>query len=185
MRIEYVGRGYHPGEDLKAFTEERLDKALKLLEPPVEAKVTFVLERHRHRAELHVLHRHGTVQAVHETGDMREAVTMAAEKAEGQAKRARKRFVDRRRRAARSAEDETHWPLDVVARESLEAANSGTPRIIKSSLLRIKPMSIEDAAIQLESSEHGFVVFRDSSSERISVLFRRKDNHFGLIAPEF
>lgn len=185
MRIEYVGRGYHPGEELKVFTAERLDKALKLLEPPVEAKVTFVLERHLHRAELHILHRHGTVQAAHETGDMREAVALAAEKAEGQAKRARKRFVDRRRRAARTAEDQTHWPVDVVARESLEGRENNTPRIIKSSLLRIKPMSIEDAASQLEASEHGFVVFRDSATERISVLFRRKDKHFGLIAPEF
>ena len=48
----------------------------------------------------------------------------------------------------------------------------------------IKPMSLEEAAMALEDSEHGFVVFRDATSEKVSVLYRRKDDNFGLIAPE-
>ena len=116
---------------------------------------------------------------------MREAVALAADKVEAQAKRVRKRYMDRRRRAARSAEDQAHWPVDVVERSSLGAASNGGVRIIKSSLLRIKPMTIDEAAIHLETSENGFVVFRDATSDRVSVLYRRKDEHYGLIAPEF
>jgi len=183
MRIEFLGRGYQAGDDLKAYTEERVGKFTRFLEAPLEIRVVFVLERHLHRAEIHVLHRHGALLAEQESSDMRDAVASACESLEAQAKRARKRFMDRRRRAARSAEAESHWPVDVVERQSLRA--DGAPRIIKSSLLRIKPMSIEEAALHLESSENGFVVFRDSTSERVSVLYRRKDEHLGLIAPEF
>ena len=193
MRIEYVGHGYHVGEELKAVAEERLGKAVKLLEAPLEARVTFELERHMHRVDVQVHHRHGSLQAVDETGDMREAVILTADKIAAQAQRARKRHTDRRRRAARSVDQQSHWPVDVVARESVTGPSAdgdrNPPRIIKSSLLRIKPMSIEEAAFELESeletAEHGFVVFRDSTTERVSVLYRRKDRHFGLIAPEF
>ncbi|NJL27577.1 MAG: hypothetical protein HC897_06610 [Thermoanaerobaculia bacterium] len=46
-------------------------------------------------------------------------------------------------------------------------------------------MTIDEAALQLEGSKNEFFVFLDSSTERVSVLYKRKDNHFGLIAPEF
>lgn len=185
MRIEYVGRGYQAGSELKAFAEERLRKAVRFLEAPVEVKVAFVHERHLHRADVHVLHRYGAFQAEEETSDMRESVAVAADRVEAQAKRVRKRYMDRRRRAARDAEGLAHWPVDVVERASVGGLGNGGVRIIKSSLLRIKPMTIEEAAIHLESSENGFVVFRDATNDRVSVLYRRKDEHYGLIAPEF
>ncbi|HXO21761.1 MAG TPA: sigma 54 modulation/S30EA ribosomal C-terminal domain-containing protein, partial [Thermoanaerobaculia bacterium] len=75
------------------------------------------------------------------------------------------------------------WPIEVLDRESVTAGS--TPRIVQSSHLQIKPMTIEEAALQLEDSEQGFVVFRDSTSDRLSVLYKRKDDNYGLIAPEF
>ena len=48
-----------------------------------------------------------------------------------------------------------------------------------------EPMSIDEAALALEGSRHDFVVFRDASTERVSVLYKRKDDNYGLIAPEF
>ena len=47
-----------------------------------------------------------------------------------------------------------------------------------------KPMSVEEAAMRLEGSRREFLVFRDSASEKISVLYRRGDGDFGLIVPE-
>lgn len=186
MRIEYVGRGFQAGAELKTFTEDRLRKAVRFLESPVEVRVAFGLERHLHRADVHVLHRYGALQAEEQTNDMREAVALAADKVEAQAKRVRKRYMDRRRRAARTAEVKSHWPVDVVERDSVRGdGGDGGVRIVKSSLLRIKPMTIEEAALHLESSEHGFVVFRDAANDRVSVLYRRKDQNYGLIAPEF
>ena len=45
-------------------------------------------------------------------------------------------------------------------------------------------MSIEEAALQLEDAPHDFVVFRDAETDQISVLYKRKDSNYGLIAPE-
>ena len=62
--------------------------------------------------------------------------------------------------------------------------DSRAPRVIETTHLPIKPMTIEEAALELDGAEHGFVVFRDSTSDRLSVLYKRKDRHYGLIAPE-
>jgi putative sigma-54 modulation protein len=57
--------------------------------------------------------------------------------------------------------------------------------VIRNTRLQIKPMSIEEAALQLDGAKNDFVVFRDATSDRISVLYKRKDDNYGLIAPDF
>jgi putative sigma-54 modulation protein len=56
--------------------------------------------------------------------------------------------------------------------------------VIETSHLHIKPMTLDEAALELDVSEQGFVVFRDATSDRLSVLYKRKDQNYGLIAPE-
>ena len=72
--------------------------------------------------------------------------------------------------------------------EVVEAASVGAgtqPRIIQSTTLSIKPMTLDEAALELDRSGYDFFVFRDSATERINVIYRRKDENYGLIAPEF
>ncbi len=182
MKLEFVSRGYQIDGSIRQFTEEKLRKAMRFLEEPVEVRATLELERHRHGANLHVVHRHGVIEAAEQTADMQDAINLAVDKLEKQARRARKRFMDRRRRSARTNGVAHAWAVDVVESGSVRA---GAPRIIKSSLLQIKPMTIDEAALHLEAAEEGFVVFRDSHNDRISVLYRRRDQNYGLIAPEF
>jgi putative sigma-54 modulation protein len=182
MNIEYVGRNIEIDDRVREFAEDKIDKVLKFVEEPVEIHLALELVRHRHIAELRVSHRHGDVQAREETDQLLDAINLAVEKAEKQARRSRKKFKDRKRRGPRNHEAVPHWPIDVLERSSLGA---GKPRIIKSSLLQIKPMSIEEAALQLEGSDHEFVVFRDAETQQVSVLYKRRDSNYGLIAPEF
>jgi putative sigma-54 modulation protein len=88
-------------------------------------------------------------------------------------------MVDKRRRGERNGH---RWPLEVLDRASVGAG--AAPRVIESTHLHIKPMTIEEAALELEGAKAGFVVFRDATSDRVSVLYRREDEHYGLIAPE-
>src|SRR5262249_18616681 len=153
-------------------------------EEPIEVRVTLDIEKHRHLAEVHVAHRLGVVQAAEETdGLMFDAINLAIDRAARQAGRSRKKLVDRKRRAAdRGGTGYHRWPLDVLDQASVGAG--AAPRVIESTHLHIKPMTIEEAALQLQGAKEGFVVFRDAASERVSVLYRREDNHYGLIAPE-
>jgi putative sigma-54 modulation protein len=183
MNIDFVGRNVEIDDRLRSYTQGKLGKVTKFLQDPVEIRVTLEVEKHRNIADLHISHKHGVLQATEETGDLYEAVNQAVDKVEKQARRSKNRAIDRRRRADRETTNGQRWPLEVLARESLAAGAS--PHIIKTTHLPIKPMSIEEAALWLEQGKNDFVVFRDSGSDRVSVLYKRKDNNYGLIAPEF
>jgi putative sigma-54 modulation protein len=176
MQIEYTGRNFHLDENLRSYIEQKLKKVVRLLDEPIDVHVILELEKHRHIAELHITHRHGVIQAKEETdGTAEDVINVVVVKAEEQARRAKDMLVDRRRRNGH------RWPVEVLDHESV--GGGGAPRIIQRTDLEIKPMTIEEAALELENSENHFVVFRDSSSDRLSVLYRRKDKNYGLIAP--
>jgi putative sigma-54 modulation protein len=180
MQIEYTGRSnVHVDEALRSYVERKLPKVTKLIEEPIEVHAIFDIQKHRHIAELHITHRQGVLHVTEEADkSLQDAVNLAIDKAEKQARRSSKKRIDLRRRGDRNGQ---RWPLEVLERESVGAG--ATPRVVESTHLQIKPMTIEEAAIELETSEHGFVVFRDSESDRLNVLYRRKDDNYGLIAP--
>ncbi|HVS01300.1 MAG TPA: ribosome-associated translation inhibitor RaiA [Thermoanaerobaculia bacterium] len=183
MKIDYVSRSFTLDDGTRSHIESKLEKLVKFLEEPIEVHVALDSERHHQIAELHVAHRHGALQAREASDQILDSVNQAIDKAERQARRSRKKLVDRRRRPRRSGGEAGQWPIDVVDRQSV--GEGRRPRVIKSSLLRIKPMSIDEAALELDASRHDFVVFRDAETDRVSVLYKRKDENFGLIAPEF
>jgi putative sigma-54 modulation protein len=181
MQIDYTCRNVHLDDRLRGLIEQKLQKVMKFAEEPIEVKVILDVEKHRHIAELHITHRLGLTQAAEENdGGLLEAVNLAVDKAEKQLRRSRKKLVDKRRRAGRT--NGHRWPMEVLERSSV--GGGGPPRIVELTYVEIKPMTIEEAAIELETAEHGFVVFRDSLSDRLNVLFRRRDQNYGLIAPE-
>jgi putative sigma-54 modulation protein len=183
MKIEYLAKSYTLDEQVRHYTEEKLKKLHKFLDEPVDAHATLELEKHHFVADIVVNHRFGTLHARETADQMLDAVNLAVDKLGTQAERARKKFKDRRRRAQRQETNGHQWPLDVIDRNSV--TGGGGRVILKSSLLHIKPMSIEEAALALEGAEDEFVVFRDSETDRISVLYKRRDANYGLIAPEF
>jgi putative sigma-54 modulation protein len=178
MKTEIVGRNVPIDDRLRKSVEQKLHKLEKFLEEPLEMRVTLASERHRHVAELHVTHRLGVLQATEESdGNLLDAIIRVVAKVEKQARRSRQKLVDKRRRR-----NDHRWPIEILDQESVGAG--GAPRVIETSHLRIKPMTIEEAALELDTSERGFVVFRDAASDRLSVLYKRKDQNYGLIAPE-
>lgn len=177
MKTEIIGRNVNVDDRLRAFAEQKLQKLEKFIEEPAESRLTLTSERHRHVAELHVTHRQGDFKATEETdGNFRDAVHRVVDRVEEQARRAHQKTVDKRRRGSNH-----RWPVEVLEQGSLAG---GAPRVIETGQLHIKPMTIEEAALELDGSEDGFVVFRDSTSDRLSVLYKRKDQNYGLIAPE-
>jgi len=183
MNIEFVGRGYEVNDVDRNLAEDKLRKVVKFLDEPIEIHITLEKEKHRHIADLNIHHRHGSLQAHDINTEMPDAIHLVIDKAERQARRAKEKFQGRRRRAQRTAEEqlESSWPVEVVDATSL--GSGGGHRVIKASRIRIKPMSIEEAALDLDSSRNDFVVFRDAETDQVSVLYKRRDGNYGLIAP--
>jgi putative sigma-54 modulation protein len=181
MKTEIIGRNVQVDDRLRKLVEKKLPKLGRFLEEPVEIRVTLAAEKHTHVAELHASHRFGVLQATEETeGNFLDAVNRVLERVAEQARRSHEKVVDKRRRADRN--NHHRWPVEVLEQGSV--GGGAVPRVIETSHLPIKPMTIDEAALELEGTEQGFVVFRDAASDRLSVLYKRKDQNYGLIAPE-
>lgn len=183
MKTEIIGRNTPIDERLRKVVEQKLKKLEKLLVEPIEARITLTTEKHSHVADLHVTHRDGALQGTESTdGTFQEAVQRAVAKVEEAARRTHQKRVERRRGAADRNDRSHRWPVEILGADSVGEGRA--PRVIETSQIAIKPMTLDEAALELDGSADGFVVFRDSTSDRLSVLYKRKDRNYGLIAPE-
>ncbi len=182
MAVECTGRNVQVTPSLKELAEERTLRLERHLGGPARVRVVLSHEKHRFGAEIIATHRRRRWKAQEETADPRAAVALAFEKIDAQAKRDTEKRRDRKHRAPVPA-----WRMDVLSGSSLAAGavpGGDGNRIVRTDRLPIKPMSVEEAAMRIESSRQEFLVFRDSSTERICVLYKRRDGDFGLIVPE-
>jgi putative sigma-54 modulation protein len=176
MRLDISGRHLAVTAATRKFAEQRLAHTIRLLNnSAISAHVGLAKERGRIRAEvaLHVKHE----RFLHAAGtgpDAEAAIGAAADRVERQAEKLKGKWNGRRRRLPATRER-------VVARP---AAPTSNPRIIRARRYAVKPMSIEDAAAEIGGGTDAVIVFRNSASDTVTVLFRRPDGHLGLIEPE-
>ena len=102
MNIEFVGRHLVLDPRLREAAEEKIEKLSKFLGEPVDVHVTLENEKHRQIVEVRVKQRGGELMAREVAPEHLEALNLALDKVDGQARRARARQVDRRRRPART-----------------------------------------------------------------------------------
>ena len=177
MEIAVTFRRMEPTESLRAYAEEKVLKVKKYLDSPVEAHIVLGVEKFRHSADI-TLSVDGTrIKAVEETDDMYSAIDQVMDKIEKQVKRHRSRI--RQRKAENIKGEEV---LDSDATAEVSAVSADEPAIEVEKLIA-KPMDPEEAAMQLNLSEQDFLVFRNSRSREINVIYKRRDGNLGLIEP--
>ncbi len=176
MRIHITGRQIDVSPALRLAAEERLTKLARFLDDIIEAHVILSIEKRCHRAEIVVRDRLVTLSAAGETGDMYSTLTLVGDRLERQAKKHREKLktVSKRKGAKTSPR----------RMRTVAAAPADGPRVIRVNPPPVKPMSVDEALLQVKGTEREFLVFRNSASRRISVLYRRKDGNYGLIEPE-
>jgi ribosome hibernation promoting factor len=176
MRIHMTGRQIEVTEALKQATEDRLARLEKYLDGGGEAHVVLAVEKQRHRAEIVIRDRRAVLSATGETRDMYSTLSLVGDRLERQAKKHREKVkIERKRKGKKTS------PRRLARAPS---ANPDGPRVIRVNSSPVKPMSVEEALLQVRGTEREFLVFRNSVSQRVSVLYRRKDGNFGLIEPE-
>jgi len=183
-RIEITGRHIDITPAIRDFTEDKLRKLERWIDEIIETHVVLSVEKHRHIAEIVLRARTHTFTGTDATGDMYASIGNAADKIEKQARRVKDKVAGRRKHA--------RPPSRVPQREAMtrgeesdgDGAGEREPRIIRVPVDTKKPMSIEDAALVLSETDQEFLVFRDARSQRISVIYRRRDGHLGLIEPD-
>ncbi len=185
MKLDITGRNINITDAIREFTQEKLSKLNRWIDEVIETHVILSVEKHRHLAEIVVKSRLHNFTGADETGDMYASIGNAVDKLEKQARRAKEKITGRRKHLKHAIPtvlpEEVSEPRD----EEVEASGAtGTRRIIRMNGFSMKPLSVEDAALKLVDSDLEFLVYRDARSQRISVMYRRKDGNLGLIEPE-
>ena len=119
------------------------------------------------------------IKAREGTADMYAAIDGVLDKLERQLKR----YKDKIKKHKPLSGRERRVEKTVFTAASIDEGHA-EPSIIKSDSFHVKPMSVDEAVMQMDLLEKEFLVFTDSSSEEINVVNRRKDGNYGLIVPQ-
>lgn len=169
MNIIINGRHMELTENLKHYAEEKIGKFKKYLGNITEAIVTLSVEKYRHKAEVLLKVNGSLIQAESSTDEMYASIDEVVEKLERQVKKYKEKIVSHRKNKDKAIEASTSEGI--------------SPTIIKSKSFALKPMSVEEAAMQMNLLDKGFFIFTNASSGNINVLYKRDDGNLGLIEP--
>jgi putative sigma-54 modulation protein len=178
MKIDYTGRQTVISEDLRRLVERKLQKVAKLMPSTTRAHVILCADKHRQVAEVSLHSRQRDLSAVEVSTNPRLSLTGAIEKLVRQVGR------ERAKRRARKGAASPRLAAAVV-RGGREGGLAGSaPRVIRSRRSAVKPMTLDEAALEMDGRGEDVFVFRDAATERVSVLFRRRDGQLGLVESE-
>ncbi len=201
MKIQIRGRNVIVTDALHEYAEEKLSRLQRYLQEHHTDEVSRVelelmVEKNKsianpQVAEATVFTRGPVIRAKESSTDMYASIDLVADKLQRQVKRYRDRT---QRKAERHAPPVTQAVPAVTNDEAVrrESAAAGTdrdggdhpvPGIVKTKQFIIKPMSAEEAAMQMELVGHDFFVFRNAETNDTNVVYRRRDGQYGVIEP--
>ena len=176
MQINVTFRHVDPTSALRSHAEEKLERMVKkYLHRPVDAHVILSVSKERHGAEITLQADHVTMFAKEETTDLYAAIDLAVAKLEHQAQKLSEKRKEHKGSAGARALAPEH--------EAADADRASRPRVI-SRLVSAKPMAVDEAIETLVHTGDEFLVFTSATSQRLAVLYRRKDGNYGLIEAE-
>ncbi|QQS46249.1 MAG: ribosome-associated translation inhibitor RaiA [Acidobacteriota bacterium] len=177
MKIEYTGRNFTVSPAIKKHITENFKKIDSVLRGATRAHVVLSVEKHhRHLVEI-VVHWHDkALTSKADTTDMYSSVLQAVDKLRRQVVKVKGKIIDRKHHAE---------PAGRVAPSPVPPVTpaSPSPRIVRSRRYSVKPMTPEEAVLRVEDSAEQFVVFRNADTDRVGVIYKRKDGNYGLIEP--
>ncbi len=189
MRLELTGRHVEITPTLRRLVDTKLARLERLLNHrALSAQAVLTREKHRHRADI-TLHARGEkfLHGVGDSGSWETSLALAIDKIAQQASKVKGKWQERKRRGVRAAlaipQPEAASVAPAPARRP-ERVRPRMPRIFRASRQAIKPMSVADAAREVDANGEGLVVFRDLETAGISVLYRRSDGELTLVETE-
>jgi putative sigma-54 modulation protein len=178
MRLQVKGKNVEVSDSIRRYAEEKMSKLDRQLHALTQVELELRVERNpsisaNQVAEATVWTKGPTLRAREASTDMRASIDQLTVKLLRQVEHYR---AKRSRRQVRGNGVAPGGPMSIPEEET-------NPRIVKTKQFAIKPMSAEEAALQLELVGHDFFVFRSDESGDVNVIYRRRDGGYGLIEP--
>lgn len=179
MQISLTFRNMEGEEWLKDHVDKKIQRLKKYIDKPVEASVILSVEKFRNVAEVKLLGKGVNIVGKEEAKDMITAVDEVVDKIERQLKKHKEKNQIYKENPAKNV---VSVPLETAEGSPSEEE---PPQIVETRKIVLQPMSVDDAVLQIEGSQAPFVIYRDSATESVSVLYRRNDGNYALIETKY
>ena len=174
MKFIIMGKNIEVTAGLRSAVEEKIGKLDKYFNDEVTANVTLSVEKERQKIEVTIPIKGNIIRAEEVSNDMYVSIDLVEEIIERQMRRYKTRIVNAKQAAAEFSktyiEDDYEDEPDV--------------KIVRTKKFGVKPMNPEEACVQMELLQHNFYVFLNSETDEVNVVYKRKNNTYGLIEPE-
>lgn len=179
--VRVTGRHVSVTEPIKDYAVKKVEHLHLDYPRIIEAHIILDVQKHRHFAEI-ILHcnNHITIEASEETDDMYASIDGVISKIARQMRKYKTKILRNHRPRG---QDVKHIEAQVLSIEGFDEHSESEPKVIETERYAIKPMFTDEAVLQLEMSSRQFVVFLNAKSEKVNILYRRKDGGFGLMEP--
>jgi len=177
MNVEITGRHVVITPAIRAYILKRLRKFVKIFGDDISFHVILDVEKERQAAEVLLKSRLLSLAGKGSTDDMYSSIMLAIEKLERQALKHKSKIIEGKRQKAKAKSVAVKsGAADAPARARAQRKSG-----IQEEEAQRKPMAVEEAVLELNHSEYPFVVFRNSESGDVNILYRKKDGTLGLI----
>ncbi len=179
MRYIISGHGVAVPPAFRQMVERKVGKLVRILPKIIEAKVMLSAEKYRRTAHITLVAKRRIFSSEETAGDLAAAVDLAVDALTRQVRQVKDRLRQRKPRASRRRPG----PRPEAREPQLPGEGETAPPMLASRRIAAKPMSVEEAVMQLGLRDDQFLVFTNAATETVNVLYRRKKGGLGLIEP--
>lgn len=175
MNVTITGRKVNLRDNFKELARKKLSRFDRIFAPDASAKVVVTVERNRQTVEI-TIHSDGMLFRCEATDyEMNTALDQALSKLGRQIRKNKSRLDKQIHSVA----------LDQYVEEYVNAGAEPEEKyeLVRSKHFMVKPMTVQEAILQMNMLEHQFFLFRDEDSGEINVVYRRKAGNYGLLEP--
>lgn len=177
MKVTVRGKNIEVTPALEEYAQKKLGKLAKFFDQDTETQVFLSVTREDHIVEVTINVGGLILRGEESTEDMYASIDLVVEKLEKQVAKYKTRLnKSLRKRGVRMINEK------LLAQEKDEEDEA---RVVKTKRFAWKPMSVEEAILQMNLLGHDFFVFTNADTETVNVVYRRRDGNYGLIEPEF
>lgn len=174
MNVHYTARQSALTPEIQAYCEKRLTRLRSLVDDVLDVNIVLAVQRNRHKAEINLRARGGGLVVAEETLDMRDSLNAAFDTLEKRIRKERAKWREKKRRGGRQQK---------ALAPAVEAPEPER-RVVRAAFFSLKPMSVEEALVQLDVKNKEVFLFRREDSGGWAAVYRRKDGQIGLVEPE-
>lgn len=162
----------------REYAAKKLGKLDRYFQAANKVEMVHREDKGTHRIEITVFADGLTIRGEEHDSVLRAAIDKVSDKLENRLRRLKGRLIDSHRRKG-------YHPPASLLEEYREEDDVPKIRVRERKQFLVKPLSIEEAALQLEMIDHPFFVFKNEANNRMAVLYKRKDGSYGVLEPEF